>query len=207
MQPRRSSRIIVGLVALGLLAGVALTAGPAQAEDSSVEPAVSSIEPLAVGLGPYYALPSWDRKMAPVNRFVVLTDWNSNAVLDKETGLVWEKTPASATGNWATARFACLNLKTGGRTGWRLPLVHELTSLIQPSGFFGGGPTLPPGHPFTTGATGVQVAFYWTATTNAEDPTLAWLMYFFNGDVGTNNKGVNTLLAWCVRGGNNAAVY
>jgi hypothetical protein len=204
MQPRRSSRIIVGLVAFGLLAGVALTAGPAQAEDGSVEPAVSSIEPLAAGLGPYYALPSWDRKMAPVNRFVVLTDWDSRAVLDKETGLVWERFlslfPAD---NWYKAKEACLHLTTGGRTGWRLPAVHELTSLIQPSGWIGGSPTLPPGHPFWF----VIMADFWTATTNAADATLGWYVGFDDAVVANNAPKGNVGYYWCVRGGNNAPTY
>ena len=79
-QERRRSRLILGVLSLGLLAGMVLTAPPAQAVDA---------------VGPYYALPSWDRKMAAVNRFVVLTNWNSEAVLDKETGLVWERSPAN----------------------------------------------------------------------------------------------------------------
>ena len=80
MQQQRRSRFILGLLSLGLLTGVALTANSAQAVDA---------------VGPYYALPSWDRKMVAVNRFVVLTNWNSEAVLDKETGLVWELSPAN----------------------------------------------------------------------------------------------------------------
>ena len=203
MQPRRRSKLILGLVAFGLLAGVALTAGPAQAEDSSVEPAVSSIEPLAVGLGPYYALPSWDRKMAPVNRFVVLTDWNSDAVLDKETGLVWERSSFISTNTWEDAKTVCINRAVGGRTGWRLPEVHELTSLIQPSGFTGGGPTLPPGHPFLN----VQVHDYWTATTYATDTTHAWYVGFATGFVGNTAPKGNLGHYWCVRGGNNAPTY
>ena len=79
-QQRRRSGLILGLVALGLLAGAALTAPPVQAVDA---------------VGPYYALPAWDQKKGAANRFVVLTNWNSAAVLDKETGLVWEKTPSS----------------------------------------------------------------------------------------------------------------
>ncbi len=43
-------------------------------------------------------LPSWEKKLPCVSkdncpRFEVLADWNNEAVLDKETGLVWEKSP------------------------------------------------------------------------------------------------------------------
>src|SRR5208337_2627979 len=40
--------------------------------------------------GPRYEPPSWDQTLPANQRFVVLTNMNSEAVLDKETGLVWE---------------------------------------------------------------------------------------------------------------------
>ncbi len=191
MQQQRRSGLIIGLVALGLLAGVALTAGPAQAVDA---------------VGPYYALPSWDRKVGVVNRFVVLMDWSSQAVLDKETGLVWERTPSLAVVTWIDARHHCTNdTTTGDQKGWRLPALHELVSLIDRS-VPSPGPALPPGHPFTTGATGVQSADYWSATTNAANLPHAWFVGFGNGVV---NEGDNTSrgYVWCVRGGMNADTY
>ena len=208
-QQRRRSRIILGLMALGLLAGAALTASPAQA-DSSIDPAVSSTDPLAVGPGPYYAMPAWDRKMAPVNRFVVLTNWNSEAVLDKETGLVWERTP-SGTNNfsWSAARSHCLARTTGNHKGWRLPSVHELASLLAPPQV---GPALPAGHPFVLVLPIVNV--HWTATT-AADPRLsdgtfpnAWFVNLHNGGVDDFAPKVGGQgNAWCVRGGMNADEY
>ena len=153
----RRRGIILGLLALGMLAGAALMAGPAQA---------------ASGPGPFYAEPAWDQKLACPTiancpRFVVLTNWNSEAVLDKETGLVWERSPLTTTHTWIDARFQCTGRTTGNRKGWRLPSVHELTSLVNPTQV---SPALPPGNPFTNiqtaGFTG-----YWSATTNAESPT------------------------------------
>jgi hypothetical protein len=187
-QQRQRNKVILGVLALGLLAGVALTAHPAQAVDAP---------------GPYYALPSWDRKMGVVNRFVVLTNWASAAVLDKETGLVWERSPDSAnTFSWFAARGHCMARTTGNHKGWRMPSVHELASVIDPSVAF-PGPALPVGHPFLT----VQSAPYWTATTNAGFPDIAWYVHFNNGGVSTGAKSSGTGLAWCVRGGMNADVY
>ena len=201
-QPRRSG-IIFGLVALGLLAVVALTAGPAQA-DSSVDPAVSDIDPLAAGLGPYYALPSWDQKIGAVNRFVVLTNWASAAVLDKETGLVWERRP-SGFGNftWAAARLQCMTLTTGNHKGWRLPSVHELASLIDPTR---QNPALPAGHPFVVRAqSGIG---HLTATMNAAVATQMWFVDSNTGAVSDGAFRVGSQgYAWCVRGGMHAHVY
>ena len=197
-QQRRRNRFILGVLALGLLAGAALTAGPAQAVDA---------------VGPYYALPSWDRKMAAVNRFVVLTDWGSAAVLDKETGLVWEKTPSGPTVTWFAAGFDCLNRFTGGRTGWRLPSMPELASLLQPSGFIAGGPALPPGHPFVGVIHGTgSHDYYWSTTTNIHSPVAAWAVNFSgiggSSDVTDGPKDDPTgFLVWCVRGGGYANVY
>ena len=45
----------------------------------------------------------------------------------------------------------------------------------------------------------VQSANYWSATTNADNPTNAWNVNFNNGNVNNNNT-TNTNHAWCVRG-------
>ena len=88
-QHKRPNRIILGLLALGVLAGAALTASPAQA---------------ASGVGPFFPEPAWDRKLPAATRFLVLTDWNNEAVLDKETGLVWERTPDSLPQYWVFSK-------------------------------------------------------------------------------------------------------
>src|SRR5262245_66120666 len=78
------------------------------------------------GVGPYYATPSWDQTLPSNTRFIVLSNMASAAVLDRETGLVWERSPSTSTGDWGSALFHCINLNTGGRMGWRLPTVQEL---------------------------------------------------------------------------------
>jgi hypothetical protein len=159
-------------------------------------------------VGPYYADPAWDQSLPVATRFVVLTNWGSAAVLDKETGLVWERSPSSATFKWQnaidptlSARRHCTALITGGRKGWRLPSIPELASLIDPS-VAAPGPTLPVGHPFLT----VQSASYWSASTLADDSTFAWGVFFGVGGVVNGNKA-GTGRAWCVRGGMNADQY
>lgn len=188
-QRRRRSRLIVGFLSLGLLAGAAMTASPAQA---------------ATGPGPYYAEPAWSQKLAPAKRFVVLTDWFSEAVLDKETGLVWEKATASDIRVWEdddlnNARFACATRVVGGRKGWRLPSIVELASLIDPTQSF---PALPLGHPFTI----VLTTQYWSATTDARNSSNAWWFQPADGRLGTLPKSSPSLV-WCVRGGMNAEAY
>jgi hypothetical protein len=145
----------------------------------------------------------WDQNLPAAQRFVVLAAFNSEAVLDKNTGLVWEKSPRAANDTWIEARRFCINKTTGGQKGWRLPSIPELASLIDPSiGPF--GISLPPGHPFLN----VQITgdSYWSATTDADNPGLAWNAIFGGGGVGHNAKNF-VGQAWCVRGGMNADQY
>ena len=117
-------------------------------------------------------------------------------VLDKETGLVWEKSPDTLLRNWTTATDYCYNKALGGRKGWRFPTVEELASLVDPSMT---NPALPSGHPFIN----VQSDNYWSATTYPGYTTTAWCVDFSNGYVNPNNNTL-TNYAWCVRGGQGA---
>lgn len=147
-------------------------------------------------------LESWDDKIPNAgNRFKVLSEFGGQAVLDKETQLVWEQSPVTTLHTWSDARVQCTSRTTGGRKGWRLPSVHELASLIDPS-VPNPGPTLPPGHPFLN----VQASIYWSASTFVGIPTLAWDVVFESGNVHSINKTA-TYYVWCVRGAMNADQY
>src|SRR5215510_1444756 len=72
-----------------------------------------------VSNGPYYATPSWDQTLPPNTRFIVLSNMNSAAVLDRETGLVWQKTPdQSHTLRLSEAQQTCFEFESV-RYGWR----------------------------------------------------------------------------------------
>ena len=172
---RSLSRSLLGLWLIGMGLGVS---APAQA---------------ASGVGPYYAMPAWDQTLPAATRFIVLTNMASAAVLDRETGLVWERAPSTSISFWVNAQINCVRLNLGGRKGWRLPSIQELSSLIDPTQ---STPALPSGHPFT-----VQSSFYWSATTVSFDTSSrAWLVRFGDGFV---DDGIKTDAApgWCVRGG------
>ena len=143
----------------------------------------------------------WDQVLPAAQRFVILPAFNSDAVLDKETGLVWEKSPSTTAGNSSSARATCANKAIGGRKGWRLPSMPELASLADPS-VASPGPTLPQDHPFLN----VQSSNYWSASAHAENPTLTWGVGFGNGNVLGVSKAFDNRV-WCVRGGMNADQY
>ena len=101
--------------------------------------------------------PSWDRIEDGDDRFEVLEDFDEEAVLDKETGLVWERRPWFNYRPYRDVHGAniqgCWNRTTGGRMGWRLPSVEELSSLVVPEEP-PGTPALPLGHPFEEALSG-----------------------------------------------------
>jgi len=151
----------------------------------------------------------WERSLAPAassnlptaeqnapadDRFVVLSDWNSEAVLDRKTDLVWERSPNVSFTNWSGAQNRCENLLLGKHKGWRLPTIFELATLVDPN-VPSPGPTLPAGHPFT-----VASSFYWSATTDITNNANAWGVGFNIGDVGSGVKSAIDYV-WCVRDG------
>ena len=188
--------IVTALIALSghLLAGTA-GAAPAPGHQDLFDQIVdvqAAIDGVAarVDLIP----PAWSQTLPTASRFVAVM--GGAAVLDKETGLVWDKEPdASAQGVWAAAQTHCNNeRKVGNRKGWRLPTAQELASLLDPS--VTTAPTLPAGHPFI----GIQSFAYWSATVHADEPGAAWFVDFRDSRVFVVVKSFDQLYAWCVRG-------
>ena len=157
----------------------------------------------ASGVGPYYPMPAWDQTIActtpaPCPRFIVLTNMGSAAVLDRETGLVWEQSPNTNTFDWYGALYYCNNLTTGNRKGWRLPTAQELASLVDPSVAYPELP-LPSGHPFAA-----LSAPYWTSTTKAlpdYNSLYALTVNFSTGGVVDGYIKSSLQHFWCARGG------
>lgn len=131
-----------------------------------------------------------------------LTDNGNGTVTDNLTGLVWLQN-ADCFGElaWADALTAAggldapeCGLSDGSAEGdWRLPNVHELTSLVD---FGQSSPALPSGHPFSS----VQISSYWTSTSYPSLAPNAWRVMFVSGAMGFVTK-TNLYYTWPVRGG------
>lgn len=122
-------------------------------------------------------------------------DKTNDAVLDKETGLVWERAPGTEKKPWDAAIVYSFSKAVAGRKGWRLPSIEELLSLVDPTR---SNPSLPAGHPFLN----VQLDdVYWSSTLGMSFlPTYAWGYDFSNADTGNNLKSTQRYV-WLVRGG------
>lgn len=138
--------------------------------------------------------PTWSQILPAAERFELVM--GGAAVLDKETGLVWDQAPSSSTFAWGYSFDHCYQRPTGYRGGWRPATMAELTSLLQP---FSG---LPSGHPFNLG----NITSFWSASTYASDPNRAFVIIVSSGLYTYQDKS-NYYCAWCVRGGNGNTDY
>ena len=78
--------------------------------------------------GPYYELPSGDQPLPVSTRFVVLANMNGEAVLDRETGLVWQRTVVAD-----DPAGVCLRRSAGDGAGGCPPLQSCSPCSIQRS--------------------------------------------------------------------------
>jgi len=141
------------------------------------------------------------------------TDNGDGTVTDNLTGLIWLKNAnCFGTRTWTQALSDCNGLESpscglsdNSTAGdWRLPNVKELQSLID---FEYYGPALP--NTAGTGKwtegdsfTGVQSSeYYWSSTTLADYPAIAWYVFMSHGAVVYISK-TNSRYVWPVRGGN-----
>jgi hypothetical protein len=114
------------------------------------------------------------------------------AVLDRATGLVWERVVSTQLLKWADALFLCAQKLTAGRKGWRLPTAEEFGALMEFR-------ALPAGHPFT----GMADAYFWTATTAPDAMGTNASAFLLNPVTFSFGVGGKQFMngAWCVRGG------
>ena len=149
--------------------------------------------------------PAWSRSLSASDtadacnssRFKCVMD--GNAVLDSETGLVWERTPDDTTTRfaWSAAKSRCLAKTTGNRKGWRLPSIHELWSLAEIAAG-DATPQIPAGHPFLSNLTGT----HWSSSTNpANDEARAVDLQATGGMFENDAVKTTERITWCVRGG------
>ena len=153
--------------------------------------------------GPSPLAPQWSQKLPATQRFDLV--FGGEAVLDKETGLVWQRLVWGAPPwwTWAGARTQCNVSLIGGRLGWHLPTVEQLTSLIDVSRA-DDEIKLPVGHPFLNVQVG-ESDWYWTASPYPGTWGYYAIAVSFQKVYPANIQGWDVwsqqLHLWCVRGG------
>ena len=120
------------------------------------------------------------------------------AVLDKQTGLVWEEAPDATPRTWTDATLYCANKTVGGTIGWRLPSMEQLKSVQNPS-------MTPPFVPESV-FPDAQSTTYWSVSTTATAPIGVPFVHFVDDRVSGGIKP-DIFPAWCARGGMNTEQY
>ena len=92
---------------------------------------------------------------------------------DNCTGLMWQQDTAPGTYTWQEALKYCEGLDLGGHDDWRLPNVRELHSIVD------YGRVLPAIDPVF----GAQSDWYWSSSSSAAFPDVAWDVRFYDGNV------------------------
>jgi hypothetical protein len=119
-----------------------------------------------------------------------------DTVIDRVTGLIWERRLGGSALLWREARQYCASLAIGGARPWRLPTLIEMTSLVD---FSRSVPAID------------QVAFpdtlqgnFWTATPVSTSEVEAWYVAFSTGFNYQGHRDFLRLGARCVRSGASA---
>ena len=115
-----------------------------------------------------------------------------DVVLDTRTGLIWARNDnvAGKKMSWDDAMKWVKTLNLAGYHDWRLPTKDELVFLSE---------QLNEGN-FNSAFHSIQKSNYWSSTTHAYYPDIAWDVTFYNGYANYSNKYV-ILYVRCVRGG------
>ena len=141
--------------------------------------------------------PLWGVKYPDGQRFLVLGQFSNEAVLDRETGVVWQRSPDDRRQTWYGAVNHCAYARIGGRMGWRLARIEELLSLWIGVGTPPTSGRYAHGHPFTN----VEDRHFWSGTTKTGRNNTAFMTILPDGNEMIAGDKSSLAGAWCVRGG------
>jgi len=104
---------------------------------------------------------------APLGRYTI----ESGTVYDTQTKLTWQQVISTSLYTWADAKAYCSGLSSNG-TGWRVPAIGELQTIVDEST-----------NPSIDGAAFPMTPseYFWSSAAVVEDPSRAWTCFFTNG--------------------------
>jgi Protein of unknown function (DUF1566) len=115
---------------------------------------------------------------APTGHYVVTagSGTGNGTVYDTKSKLTWQQTVSSTTYTWSGVQTYCAGVGTSlGGTGWRLPTVKELYSLVDLSQT--AGPYIDP-----TAFPSTPSDSFWSSSPVASSPSRRWVVEFDRGD-------------------------
>ena len=132
------------------------------------------------------ALPTSAGANAPAGQYVVTAGGTGNGtVYDTKSKLTWQQTISSTSYGWADAKTYCAGVAASlGGTGWRLPTLKELQSLVDYS-----QSTAPMIDPNAFPST--PSVIFWSSSPQAGSPPYVWVVDFSLGSTSTYDSGTN----------------
>ncbi|MCP4698285.1 MAG: DUF1566 domain-containing protein [Gammaproteobacteria bacterium] len=106
---------------------------------------------------------------------LIINDAEAETATDTSDGLVWQRTHDDVQRTWEDASVYCESLVLDGKSEWRLPLIDELSRVIDYS----------QNYPATNTNIFPEMHFsrYWSGSTDIHDMTYAWYVNFIDGFV------------------------
>lgn len=101
-------------------------------------------------------------------------------VLQRATGLEWQREPGASPVTWEEAAAACAGSKLAGG-GWRLPTRIELQGLVD---YSRSGPAID-----SAAFPGTPGAYFWSASPALWNHDQPWAVSFADGDVDAFGEG------------------
>ena len=107
--------------------------------------------------------------------FTSLTFAEITMIKDVSTDLLWEDTPhvRETKIRQPRAKEYCSELRLGGHTGWRLPTIHELLTIVD---YTRVSPAILKAFSYVE-----DESFYWTSTRVADEDDAFWGVNFKRG--------------------------
>ena len=122
------------------------------------------------------------------SHFVVMNEGEDEEIVaDSVHNLFWTKNPTEEDYNWKKALSYCINLEYGGHTGWRLPTVNELATLLDYS-------RKEPASAFPV----LSTPYLWSSTSSSDYVYNAWRVFLKKGTVDNAAKDT-TAKVLCVK--------
>jgi hypothetical protein len=112
-------------------------------------------------------------------------------VVDKVTGLMWQRDVPASSYTWADAKSYCAGLSLAGHLDWRLPTSIELVSLVD---FTRSSPAID-----VTAFPNTPSAYFRSSSPVAGDADFAWVVDFYDGRSSSNDGVDYAYRVRCVR--------
>ena len=116
-------------------------------------------------------------------------------MLDTKSKLTWQQTVSATLMTWAAAKTYCAGVgSTLGGTGWRLPTIKELQSLLD---YTQTAAPLIDSTAFPGTSASGAASFFWSSTPGAS--SFAWELGFNSGGRSGTSNVADTNAVRCVR--------